>query len=515
MRRILVFLVAGMLAASLAAPAAVMAGPFGPTYLVPKPNGVNDTSAIQKGLDWCVAHGPNCTVQLQGGTYLSSQLLESNFNGTFKGMGEGGTTIQALPNLLVNETDPWVAGECAPNLSNCRYPWFVTFVNGNVEVSDLALDFLATNGTETMQWTLGGYPVNGLFGALEFTGYGSATASVDRVSVTGTAYTVPTAVPNSIEGLGFNVVNGIVFDGYYPTAPFPSMTYAIRSGTFAVRNSSVRTVFEGVVDSGTFTSSQFTIGGSPWAGNRINDVDFGIDVGAANSTFDISDNTIAADNASTVQLDHAGVFVEPSNFANLVSRLSQVSIHDNTVRVSDACGCEMIGVWLLDAIGIPHWFRATVANNTISLPSTYVLSGEWKEGIELNNTTGTVVSGNTVNGPSTGAGDAIGIFGNLSTWLPATNNVVIGNNVSGLTPTGTQVNTYYPGLGLSQYYLDAYTNHNLVVCTRRADTAIDLGTANAVIGCTPVPVPAVASGVTPNVSSASPIGRFKLPRLHP
>ena len=74
-----------------------------------------------------------------------------------------------------------------------------------------------TNGTETTQWTLGGYPVNGLFGALEFTGYGSATASVDRVSVTGTAYTVPTAVPNSIEGLGFNVVNGIVFDGYYPT----------------------------------------------------------------------------------------------------------------------------------------------------------------------------------------------------------------------------------------------------------------------------------------------------------
>ena len=28
------------------------------------------------------------------------------------------------------------------------------------------------------------------------------------------------------------------------------MTYAIRSGTFAVRNSSVRTVFEGVVDIG-------------------------------------------------------------------------------------------------------------------------------------------------------------------------------------------------------------------------------------------------------------------------
>jgi hypothetical protein len=95
--------------------------------------------------------------------------------------------------------------------------------------------------------------------------------------------------------------------------------------------------------------------------------------------------------------------------------------------------------------------------------------------------------------------------------------VIIGNDVSGLTPAGTQFDAVdYPGLGLSHYYLDQYTNHNLVVCTRRADTAINAGTANAVIGCTPVPVPAaVAQGVTPVVRPTSPMGRFNLPPQYP
>ncbi len=103
MRRILVFLVAGMLAASLAAPATAMAAPFGTTYQVPKPNGVNDTSAIQKGLDWCVTHGgPNCTVQLQAGTYNITQLVTYGFQGTFKGAGEHRTIINALPLKVVD-----------------------------------------------------------------------------------------------------------------------------------------------------------------------------------------------------------------------------------------------------------------------------------------------------------------------------------------------------------------------------------------------------------------------------
>ncbi|MDR3474273.1 MAG: hypothetical protein P4M09_21700 [Devosia sp.] len=512
MRRMTALLIAGLFAASLAAPAGVMAKPSN-TYTVGLPNGHDDTAAVQAGLDFCANyHGPNCTVQLQAGKYLSSLLLEKNFNGTFKGAGEGQTTIQALPNLLVSFTPG-----CLPNLTDCRYPTFITFIDGNVEVSDLALDFTgAAPGQETTLYSIWGGQSIGLVTGLEFTGV-AGSASVDRVSVTGSADDTPTNL-----GVGFSVMQGIMFDGWLPAAP-GSTNYATRSGTFSVRNSSVRTVWDAVIAGGALAESHVTIGGSPWAGNQITDVDFGIDVGGANSAFDVSYNQIAATNAADEQIDHAGVWVEPSGgaFAGLVGRLSQVSIHDNTIAVSDACGCGMFGMWLLDAVageGAPaHWFRATVLHNTISLPSTYTLSGEYKEGMDVDNITGTVISGNTFTGTSAGTADAVGLYGNDPTWPASTGNVIMGNDVSGLTPTGTQFDPVdYPGLGLSQYYLDQYTNHNLVACTRRADTAINAGTANAVIGCTPVPVPAaVAQGVTPLVRPTSPMGRFKLPPQYP
>jgi hypothetical protein len=69
---------------------------------------------------------------------------------------------------------------------------------------------------------------------------------------------------------------------------------------------------------------------------------------------------------------------------------------------------------------------------------------------------------------------------------------------------------------MSQYYLDPYTNHNMVVCSRRSDTAYDGGTGNAVIGCTTPPLPAAAAqGVSPLVRPTSTINRFAMPRLHP
>ena len=512
MRRLLVLLTAGLLAASLAAPAAASAA--GSTYQVSRPNGHDDTAAIQKGLNWCTAHGPDCTVQLRAGTYRTSQLLEYDFRGTFRGAGMHRTTIEALPDLLVNETDPWNVGECLPNLAECRYPWFITFVNGSVEVSDLALDFPYTNGHETTLWTIGGSQHSGLAGGLVFTGYGHATASVDRVSVTGRADHSAT----NLLGFGFNVAQGILFDGWFPIAPFPSNAYATRSGYFAVRNSSVRTVWDAIVLGGLFTSSHVTVGGSAGAGNRIDDVDIGIDVGAATSVIDVSYNHVAADNAAPEEINHTGVLVEPPSLAGPFSRMSRVSVHDNAVAVSDACGCMMVGIRLFDAsFGSSHWFTGRVKHNTITLPSTYVLPGEGKEGIDANNVTGLLITDNTIKGTSGGTMDAISLWGNDPSSPPAQGNVVTGNHVGRLKPAGSELAPdTNPGLGLSQYYLDPYTTQNRVVCTRRADTAYDAGTGNKVIGCTTTALPAAAAlNVSPLVRHASPAARLKMQRIHP
>jgi hypothetical protein len=118
-------------------------------------------AALQAGLDFCANyHSPSSTVQLQAGKYPSSPLLERNFDGTFKGAGEGQTTIQALSNLVINLTNG-----CLPNLTDCQAATFITFIDGKVEVSDLALDITgATPGSETSPWAWG----VGLVPALEF-----------------------------------------------------------------------------------------------------------------------------------------------------------------------------------------------------------------------------------------------------------------------------------------------------------------------------------------------------------
>jgi hypothetical protein len=504
-RRVFGLLVAGLLAGSVAAPAAVMAK-AGSTYTVPGPTGIGltDTANIQAGLDWCATHGPGCTVQLGAGTYVSSQLLEYNFNGTFKGAGEYQTTIQAMPNLLVNTPDAWVVGECAPDLNLCRYPDLIMFVDGNVEVSALALDFPATDGTETTPYFLGGTEYSGLITALEFTGDTSADASVDRVSVTGRADHTAT----NVLGLGFNVIQGIMFDGFFPAAPFPSLTNATRSGTFTLRNSTVQTVWDAVLVQGAVAGSQVTIGGSPGAGNRITDVDFALDLGAANSTFDISYNDLAATNAAPEEINHVGVFVEPSGgaFAGLVSRLSQFSIHDNTIAVNDACGCSMFGMWLQDArpdLGAPaHWFTATIKHNTISLPATYTLPAEGKAGIDANNVTGATISGNTITATATGTFEGIGLWGNVLGWPLATGNSVIANDLSGVALDPT------PGFAFAQVYLDPYTANNHVVCAGQGVSVLDQGTGNKVTGC------GTANSKGGGFHHAFAPGQMK-PKLHP
>jgi hypothetical protein len=510
-RRVLVLLAAGLLAVSLAAPASVGAG--GSTYQVPRPHGPDDTAAVQAGLDWCVKHGPGCTVQLQAGTYRTSQLLAYNFRGTFRGAGQNRTTIEALPKLAVTGPDFWKDGACAPNLTDCRWADFIIFVNGNVEVSDLALDFPATNGNETTPFPLNGNQVVGLSTALEFTGDARADASVDRVSITGRA----DHMPSSVFGVGFNVAQGIMFDGWFPVAPYPNTETVPRGGTFAVRNSTVRSVWDAVIAGGALTGSRITIGGSPETGNRIDNVDIGIDVGAANSMIDVSYNNVAADNAATEEINHDGVLVEPPALAGPFTHMSQVSVRDNAVTVSDACGCMMVGIHLFDAIlGSTHWFTGSVKHNTVSLPSTYVLPGEGKEGIDANNVSGLLITGNKMSGKAAGTMDAISLWGNDPSWAPAQGNVVSGNDVSGLKPMGSQLAPdMYPGLGLSQYYLDPYATHNLVACARGADTAYDGGSGNKVIGCTMATLPLAATQkVSPLLRQASPTSRLKLPRMH-
>jgi hypothetical protein len=217
-----------------------------------------------------------------------------------------------------------------------------------------------------------------------------------------------------------------------------------------VRNSSFRTGFVGISQDGFAKSIQVTIGGSPSAGNRIENGYGGIDLETSeNSVFDISYNESSGINA--------GMWVVPWFLTEFVpSSTSQYWIHDN--KFVGTGGVANDGMYLVDDPSKP-WIKSVVWNNKVEVQAPLM------EGIGVYNTKSAAVWNNTVTG--TDGFDAIGLWN-------STLSSVVGNNVSAFTvdPTGT-----------AQIYLDPATTQDFVMCANPSDTVLNQGTNNIVIGC--------------------------------
>jgi hypothetical protein len=415
------------------------------TVAVPSPNGVDDTANLQAGLDACVAEGPGCTVQLSSGRYLTRQLVTYNFQGTFRGEGKDATTIEALPNLPVAARDISVQGECPPDTTTCPWPSLIIFVDGDIQVSDLSIRITAPPGTATTGWAFFGMRITTLVDALRFMGRQPTNVAIDRVSVEG----LPDYSDSSFGKqfgfpVGFNVLNGIIFAGEFPRSSAP-FDYYFTSGSLTVRNSSFRTMLDGVSEDGFLTSSHVTIGGSPSAGNHFENVFVGMDMESAQSSFfDVSYNTSSGLFFAAWVVPWQRVFVPSSP--------SQYLIHDNAFLTTEP---SAVGL-LLDNEPTP-WIQANVWNNTFELQNAS------SDGIDLVKTSGARILNNTIMGSGF---NAIGLYGST------TGSTVVRNDVAGFTSTG-------PG----QIFLGPPTTQNVVVCSSRSDTVLDLGTANNVVGC--------------------------------
>jgi hypothetical protein len=435
---------------------------------VPPPNGTDDTSNIQAALDTCVAYGRNCTVQLAAGTYHTRQLVEYNFQGTFKGVGINSTIIQAIYPLPVNIPDVYYDGECMPDTTTCRWPSLIIFVNGNIKVSDLSLIELAPPGEATTGWFFAGSELTDLIDTLRFMGNLHTHAAVDRVSVQGLTDGSPTSS-------GFNLINGVIFVGELPRSSQP-FDYYVLSGSLTVHNSLFSTMDDGVAG-GQLTSSHFIIGGSPSTGNIFENVYTGMDLESAQkSDFEISYNTSSG--------SFAAMWVIPYHLglphALLPSQPSQYSIHDNNF-VGMGYGCSVPpcgdGMYFTDGPSKP-WIQAAVWSNTIELQNNLM------EGIGAYNTEGTAIWNNTVTGSD--GNDAIGLWN-------SSYDTVIGNNVSDFTVDPT---------GLAQISLDPSTTQDLIVCASRTNTVLNQGTNNVFVGCTASG--AAGKSVNPTISKPRP-----------
>jgi hypothetical protein len=408
------------------------------TVNVPPPNGANDTASIQVALDACVKYGPGCTVQLAAGTYLTKQVVVYDFQGTFKGMGIDRTTIEALPRLPVTSQ---IVTSCQPNLTDCIWPSLFEFVDGNISVSDLSIKITAVPATlpwtdedDTSTHTM-------LYDVLGFMGQHPTNVTIDRIRMEGQ----PSALSTD---WGYNVVNGAHYSGELPRSS-ARFDYYFLSGAFTVQRSFFNNLFVAVSQDAFSTSSQITIGGSPTAGNHVENTCGGLDMEASEkSLFEISYN----ESSGTC----AGMWVVPTWVPFVPSSPSRYLIHDNKFT---GTGQYADGFYLLDDVANP-WIQAAVWNNIAEVQANL------SEGIGVFNTKGTFVWNNSVTG--TEGFDAIGLSN-------STLDTVINNNITGFTVDSS--------VGRAQIYLDPSTTRDLVVCAERNDTVLNQGTGNAVMNC--------------------------------
>jgi hypothetical protein len=376
-------------------------------------------------------------VKLAAGKYLTQQVAVYNFQGTFKGMGIDSTSIEALPNLFVNWPDQTVAS-CQPNLTTCLWPSVFEFVEGNISVSDLTIK--ATAIPPTQPYLYAGSPFTDLYEVLGFTGQYPTYVSIDRIRMEG--------MPYSLGAFGYTVENGVHYSGDFPRSSAADDYYFL-SGSFTVRSSYFEKVGLAISQDAFSTSSQITIGGSPSAGNHIENVLGGLDIEASEkSVFEISYNESSGTDA--------GMWVQPTWVPFVPSSPSWYFIHDNKFIGTEQ---NADGMFLYDNVTNP-WIQAAVWNNTARVRD--ILS----EGIGVYYTKGTAVWNNIVTGSD--GYDGIGLWS-------TTFDTVTNNNVSGFTVDSTA--------GFAQIYLDPYATYDLVVCAERSNTVLNQGTNNTIIGC--------------------------------
>jgi hypothetical protein len=274
----------------------------------------------------------------------------------------------------------------------------------------------------------------------------------------------------------------VTFAGEFPRSQTP-FDYYFLSGTLLVANSHFKNVSLGTVVDAFLQNIKVTIGGSPFNGNVYENVDLAgpFLTTADNSTEEISFNTSNGNFAPvTIGPWFPSVFVptKPSTYL----------VHDNVLTTA---GLSADGIYIVDGPSSTT-INAFVYDNSIEMQQ-----GVGFDAIGAYFTARTFVANNRIVGS---AADAIGIW-------DGTQAAVLVNDVTGFTAN--------PLSGLAQIVLDGSlqglpdTSNSLVVCRTPADTVLNLGAGNRLIGCES------AAAATPRSSARLAAAKPNRPRALP
>ena len=369
-----VIVVAGL--ALLVAPALASAQTF-----TVHPSGGNDTKAIQKAFDAAVKAGPGSTVQLSAGHFYTNNILVKNFDGYFKGAGEGrnGTVIDCLRGLYPTGTYP--DGRPVPGVRvlphTTYFPFLVGFEGGNVRACDMSFDITAASPAEP--WSNGDpqNPVDYLLAVVVVAD--NASSSFEGVSLTA----------GGGHDAGCNSDEGVLITGFGPYDPVTDAGTAVwtTSGTDSICGCTFEGSSDGVQVMG-LTRGRATISGNVF--DNLNLCCMVNDSSASQVT--ISRNRMSAMYWDDVVL-WQGFQAAWGGGAHLPSLPgSRYLITDNQMLGTVAAG----GVEVRDASAVektPFRLDATISDNTITLDN-----GGWDGGIDGVYAKGVLVSHNRISG---------------------------------------------------------------------------------------------------------------------
>lgn len=358
-----------------------------------EPSGGDDTAAVQAALDACLLFGPGCTVQLSEGTFRTQQLLTHGFHGTFRGAGQEVTVLEPFERFTVSSDEVAIG---RPPSSDNPWPFHVTFVGGDVTVSDLT--FRMTEAEPAHPWTLFGMEFTVMASSLVITGE-RADAVLERITVQG--------AEGGFEG--YNIINGIYIEGLLPDAE-GNPTRPLR-GTFAVRDSAFRQVAWGSPLFNLIDSQAVILG------NTYEDLMVGMDMqDLIGSTVEIRDNVMRDVGG--------GVEVIQGSWA-VPSASSTVLIQRNDIAGPSSFGIGLSGAEDADTL------RAIVRDNVFELQGDAT-------GVVSRHTVGAIVHENVMRG-SARAAVAIGVAEEDGPPPPVRGWLIASNDVSELDVSEAQV----------------------------------------------------------------------------
>ena len=462
--RKLIVLVLAALGLLLVVPAAALASPK--TFYV-HPSGGNDTANIQAAFNAAVKAGPGSTVQLSAGHFYTNTILVRNFNGYFKGAGEGQTVIDTAGTLPVTPAvEPW--------------PFLIGFQGGSVSVCGISVDITAASPGESWLWWWQGNPTTAV--GADFLVTGSASAAFDQVSFTDGA---------GDDAAGYNVANDIEITGTWQVDSTGAPSALAPTGGY---DSVSRCTFTG--DTGIWvdglTAGRMTIGGCDAQQNVFNEVDDGcLLTDNSNSDITVSHNRMAASQGESITLWQS--WTNPMTPPPPLPA-PRYLISDNHMVAANPTGgeCDAGGMWLEDdSLGNatpPSRLNAVISGNSISLANGGIDAGIDGYMVQNIKVLSNRISGTGLTGVNVGTDFLTSFFDQ-----PASGWQIIGNDFSGLNPTNP-----YTSDPAAQVWLGPNADHCLVVGGCKPTTVLNQGTDDTLINVTPVsdpPAAAAAVGV--------------------